>query len=517
MKKLKNKLTIQEIIKALLYVLPLAMIFSYHPVIKLGSSDSMNFELSVALIWLVAFDVVILVANIRKKEFWLGILKKWPWLLLPVWLSLSVLWSLNMTRGVLTVGIVWLMYLAIYGMWHEREMLKGEFARKWWWWLMVAALIACGWCLMQCILDVIGVGREYTLMCAGCTYKMFGFPHPNGFAIEPQFMGNLLLLPAIAMMVQAILNKQKIERKYSDLCLFGIVFVLVATLFLTFSRGAIYAFGVAMIFMSVMFLVRERRAVLKRIGAAWGVVILAFLFTLNLQGVLAQISPTDDTYWGGVSKVVNHLSLGVIEIRNEPSDGGQIRNADFGAEAHGDADAEKTQALESELTEVEDEKKAVVVVEKPVENSVEKGVEQAVFDGYVAESTDTRLRLTSAALEVWGKDARTVLFGVGLGGAGQALYNGGLSPAPKEIVQNEYASLLLETGVIGVILVAVTLILVVRAVWKVGEGGMMILAVMLSYGVTLCFFSGVPNVLHIYLLTGMVAILARNAQSDTKT
>ena len=185
-------------------------------------------------------------------------------------------------------------------------------------------------------------------------------------------------------------------------------------LFLTFSRGAIYAFVVAMIFMVVMEGVWQKS---WRVGKIFIIIALAFVFTLNLQGIMAQVSPTNDTYATGVAKVLNHLSLGVIDVRgNSSEEGASLEKIDA-------SESEETGALEFLKTERKSEKKQ--------NDDKEKGPEEAIFDGYVAESTDTRLKLTGAAVEVWKKDSATVLFGVGLGGAGQALYVNGLSPAPK--------------------------------------------------------------------------------------
>ena len=103
-------------------------------------------------------------------------------------------------------------------------------------------------------------------------------------------------------------------------------------------------------------------------------------------------------------------------------------------------------------------------------------------------------------------EPKNVLIGVGLGGAGQALYNNGLSPAPKEIVQNEYASLLLETGLVGVSLFVLTVILVLRLVWKSPTAAVMV-GLMAAYGVSLLFFSGLPNALQIYLMSGVVWVV----------
>ena len=42
----------------LLFALPVVIFFAYFPVIKLGSDSTMNFELSLPLIWLAIFGVI---------------------------------------------------------------------------------------------------------------------------------------------------------------------------------------------------------------------------------------------------------------------------------------------------------------------------------------------------------------------------------------------------------------------------------------------------------------------------
>ena len=509
--------------KFLLCILPLCLFCSYYPVIMLGKDGAMNYELSLPLIWLVVFDVTAVVLMVRRKLLFKGLKRKWLWLLFPVWLSLTVLWSLNFIRGMLTVGILWLIYLAVYGVWQPKGLIDEEFKAKWWKWFFGASLVACAWCVVQCVLDLVGVSREYTLLCQGCTYHSFGFPHPNGLAVEPQFMGNLLLAPVLTAM-WFLLKKQNSKNselepsrgrvfhnrsggpapkfqfrtrsvtvvkntsgsgflcsKFIPFCFF----ILTATLFLTMSRGAIYAFIVGAVFMTAFVVVRarkERKAMVKRVGLAWGIMVLAFGVALNLQGLMAEVSPTNDGYVDGVARVIHQVSLGKIDIR-----GGEKQEGD-------DSPPEG---------EVE-------VVENSVGNSVETDVEnsekeEAIFDGYVEGSTNTRLQLTEMGMSVWRKEPLVAMFGVGLGGAGQALYVNNLVYTPKEIVQNEYASLLLETGVVGISLLVLTLVLIVMAVWKkhsVGTG--LVLTLIVTYAITLLFFAGLPNVLQIYLLPGIV-------------
>ena len=482
---------LEKVYRGLIYILPVVLFFSYHPVIHFGASESMNFEISLPLIWLVIFDFWAFIIMVRKKKLLKGLRGKWVWLLFPGFLTISVLWSLNSVRGILTVGILWFLYFAIYAMFDLKdEFEKTGFKEKFWKVFFWSAVGICGFCILQCVLDLAGVSRVYSLMCEGCTYQSFGFPHPNGFAIEPQFMGNLLLAPAI--IAGAILVKDKSHHIFrgrgsslpssrgSDPSALGrnlrkplkilVAFIFITTLFLTFSRGAIYAFLVGLMFMSGFWLVREKQGRIKQIVKLWGLVVVAFLFALNAQGIMAAVSPTNDTYLSGVSKALNHLSLGVIDVRE------------------GEKVLEEKQGNEQELP-----------VENPVENF-------STFDGYVEESTNTRIELNEMALKVWAKDFKTVMLGVGLGGAGQALYENGLTDSPKEIIQNQYVSLLLETGLIGIGLMIFTLILIVRLVVKKSASGI-ILSLMVAYGVSLLFFAGLPNALQIYLLPALVMLL----------
>jgi len=221
--------------------------------------------------------------------------------------------------------------------------------------------------------------------------------------------------------------------------------------------------------MSVMMVVKEkkkRKKTMKHVSLTLLTTVIAFIFTLNLQGVFAQVGPTNDTYKSGVAKVLNHLSLGIIDIREQKVE------------------------VEDELSE-----KSEITADK----------NEAIFDGYVEESTEIRKMMTRNALSVWRSDFKTILVGVGLGGAGQAMYKAGLIGSPKEIVQNQYASLLLEIGVVGILLLIYTVILLLRAIIKMPMAAV-ILTLGVAYGITLVFFAGLPNALHIYLLPILLAL-----------
>ncbi|MBR3269838.1 O-antigen ligase family protein [Candidatus Saccharibacteria bacterium] len=456
----------KKLYRYFLYVLPLVLFFSYFPVISLGGNETMNFELSLPLIWLALFFILSLVMVVKKykKQLFTKVFGNILWWLFPLFATLSICWSLNPLRSFLTVGVMWLLFFAVIAFYELRENLDENFWKVFFRWFFSSALFVCAWCVVQCILDVNGANQSASLLCDGCVSQMFGFPHPNGFAIEPQFMGNLLIAPILVSVYFYIKNHNK---KY--LILFAI---FAATLFLTFSRGAIYATVVGLVFLFSFAIARAKKSEAKKVFfttlKTLGVFVISFLFTLNLQGIFAASSPTSDTYADGVAKVLNHLSLGVVDVRG----------------------SEQFEPVENST--------------KPVENSE---AQEAIFDGYVAESTDTRVRLFKSAFEIWKKDFKTMAVGVGIGGAGQALYNNGFSPAPKEIVQNEYASLFLETGLVGVLLFIIIIVLAVKVALKNRKYAGLILSLMVAYAVTFLFFSGLPNALNIILIPGLLILL----------
>lgn len=493
---------IVKMYRYLLYIMPLMLVFSYFPLIKLGENETMYFELSLSLIWLVLFDVlgILLVVLKYRREILTKIFGSILWWLFPLFVTFSVIWSLNPLRGVLTVGVMWVLFFAVLCFYNLREYLDAKFWKNFLRWFFGAFIFASLWCVLQCVLDVAGVSQDATLLCDGCVYQMFGFPHPNGFAIEPQFMGNLLLAPVV---VSGYFYLAKRDKKY--LLLF---FAFAATLFLTFSRGAIYACAVGLCFLFTFMYFRAKKA--DRKSACFSilktilVLVVSFGFTLNLQGILAASSPTSDTYLDGVSKVLNQLSLGVIDVRNGESGGAQ--GNENGASVPVE-NSEKTEGNEVPVGNVVVENSGNVVSSEDVGNFGDT-TSQSIYDGYVAESTDTRVRLFRSAISIWHQDLKTATIGVGIGGAGQALYNNGLSPAPREIVQNEYASLLLETGVAGVSLFVVLLIMAIRVFLKAPSAGLL-LALLISYGVSLLFFSGLTNALQIVLIPGILVLLPK--------
>ena len=480
---LKNPLA--KLRLCLLYTFPAALFFSYRPVLTLApTSDSMNFEFSLALLWLLLF------ALLSLGNFWRFLKQSWCvfrrslsfssaapllTLLFPLYLSLTFFWSLHPLRTILTAGVLWCLYISIIALLSRPSPLapskRALFERI----FLYSSASVCLFCWLQCLLDVYGVSRESTLLCLGCTSLSFGFPHPSGFAIEPQFMGNLLLAPVLYSLYLFARPRMHIAPASSHLSL---VFVFLSTLFLTFSRGAIYSFAVAYLFLFVINLVKLKNS---RFWRTLPLVLFSFLFTLLAQGIFAAVSPTTDTFASGVEKSISQLSLGALELDLD----GAPRSSAASEPATSDSlDAATTLPLDSSLS-------------------------SSTFSGYVAESTDVRLGFNRLALELSVSSPAQLLFGSGLGSAGTLMFERGKTNTKFEIVQNEYLSLLLETGLIGLLLALFAtgyLVLMLKKSLALPER-CLLFAVVLSFALSLNFFSGLPNALHLYLFPVLLFLL----------
>lgn len=458
MKKSDNRT--QKLLINLLYLLPLALFFSYRPVISLGTSETMNFEFSIAEIYLVLFALVSLFDLKNLFKYYGKYLI--PFVLLPLYAGLSALWSPNHLRAIFTTGLLAaLIYVALeINLIIKNNQSRIDTFRRF---LLYSALIVSAFCWLQCLLDVLGVSRNSTGLCEGCVYGAFGFPHPNGFAIEPQFMGNLLLVPAFLAIHNLIFDEKPLFKKKITQIL--IALFLSATLFLTLSRGAIYAFLVGL---AIIFFMRLK----KRSWLIIPIVLSSFLIALTAQGLLAQISPTSDTFWSGVTKTIHQLSLGKVDLRPEE--------------------------LKTEVRQVTTSPSDSTAKESTTSESTSD--QNAKFSGYVEQSTSFRTQLTKDALDVWNDSPSNLLFGTGVGSAGiKMLEKDPELGTPKEIVQNQYAEILLELGLVGAVLVIVIFITTIALDNFVFFKNPLLIGTTAAFLVSLVFFSGLPNALQVYI------------------
>ena len=149
---LKKETSFKKIYRFLVYAMPAILYFSFRPWINLGSNDTMNFDLSLPLIWLVLFDILAFILVVKKKQI-KQIFNKWMWLLLPVFLTLSILWSHDKLRSVMIIGVLWLLYFAVFSFSILQDEISDEkFKRVFLKIFFGVGIFVCIWCFMQCIM-----------------------------------------------------------------------------------------------------------------------------------------------------------------------------------------------------------------------------------------------------------------------------------------------------------------------------------------------------------------------------
>lgn len=526
--------SLSKIQKVMLLCLPFCLFFSYHPVIPIFSTSTTNFELSIPLLWLLIFAILSLPENFRLYIYSLKIViktkslvnkaprplsrhqtdKLYPHflrlftLVYPFFVTVNSIGSPNFLRAILTSGVIWCICLSLLTILQNISQYKTQIGKSFNKNLLIASTLASAFCWLQSILDIAGVPREATFLCKGCTSTVFGFPHPNGFAIESQFMANLLLAPIFLSLFYLLERPKNYSNKLNSdpypasklghFFRFGLPLFLVATLYLTLSRGAIFSFWVSVFVLFIYQIVKLikqkscRREILFRQPLIFSaVVFLPFFFTLSAQGLFTELGPTSHTFLDGVSTSVSQLSLGRIDLAKVFHETNENNNSHESHESH--------ESNKLHLSDLNTDAAA----------SVQKAPQ---FTSYIEESTNIRLNLNRLALSSWRTSLRRMLAGVGLGATGLMLYQEFPElGSPKEIIQNEYLAILYEQGICGVIMiicVAILFVLTYKLHNKNHEKTSIYGRVLaLSFALTLCFFSGLPNALHIYLLTPLFFLL----------
>ena len=440
-----------SLLERLWLMAPIMIWFSYLPRISLAEDGTMNYELSLTLIYVVILAIVGLPrvwhyrSELRQSRL------VWPASAFVGWSGLCVIWSDNHTRGLLTFTVYAALYLVFLALVAERRLLCRLLPKL----VRVAIRVTASACLLAIIQIILGtfvVTDRHTLgLCAGCVAGQFGFIRPNLLAIEPQFLGCLLLAPLLYITYLTLREKHDYAKQSLLLVL------MLTTLWLTLSRGAIYAYLASLVVM--ILLVRKWRRMLAVVGS----VALSLVICLVCQGALASANPRiDSSFTQAVSTSLNHLSMGIIRLPYQ-------------------------------------RKSLTSLPSIPREHD-----KQPAYHGYVAESTNVRLSLTKTALAAWrSNQLGQQLFGTGLGSAGIVLARQTGSRYQKEIVQNEFIEVLLERGLVGLALLGGLVALYGRLCFQ--RRDYLALAILVAYLTQWCFFSGLPNALHIYLVLALLS------------
>ena len=448
-----------------LFFAPFAMWFSYYPNFHFGKSAGANLEFSIAL----AYAVVLALAGIktiyqnRKK-----IIKNNAVLLtgfFVFWNFLTILNTQNLLRTVLVSGVwlvLWLDFLVILSL-SKNKILFQKITKNF---IFSSLVMAC----LSIIQVIYGAWTDWGL-CAGCKAQGFGFVRPSIFAIEPQFFGSMLLAP-IVLLTHKIFSKK--ASKFEKITLW----ILLFSLYLTLSRGAIFA-----AFFAILILIFVNQSFSKRKILSNTIISMSFVFSSFLSGMIfhaifTELNPRiSDGFYDSISKSVNQMSLGKIKLPK----------------------IEKAVNSKNKEFEIENYNLQGLAVEKP---------KKAMFDGYVEKSTNERTKMSDLAIETWLSNPFVMTFGVGSGSAGTAIFKTTHQISnSSEIVQNEFLSILLELGFFGFIVWTLIIFGLIRKT----KNDKYIWAIIFAFLIQWFFFSGLPNALHIYLILATIFAIIKKA------
>ena len=432
-----------------LLLAPLVVWFSYQPNIYLGHSSAMNIELSLVLIYVAVLAAIALplIFSNYQKLLRCNLVRIAG--LFILWSFMSIIWSSNLSRAILTAGVSAALFTVLLGVLSTdlkklTPILKNTYIAS-------AAFMS----VLAIIQVAYGAWLDWGL-CRGCLAAGFGFVRPSVFAIEPQFFGSLLLVP-ILILAAKFLRKTVTKTDVILLC------IMVTAMYLTLSRGAIFSLVIAIA--CLMFLYRNSLIKKSRLVFLPLVVLAGFGAGMMWHGIFTEINPrVSDGFYDSVSKSVNQLTLGKVNLPKLAAS-------------------------------------SVSQATSPSTASVETNHPKAHFSGYVETSTNERTSMLNLALQTWSKDWVTMMFGTGIGSSGRAIqqYTHKLA-TEAEITQNQYIEILLENGLIGAVLCLVAVVIYLydtrrdKLAW----------AILIAFALQWNFFSGLPNALHIYLVLAVI-------------
>ncbi len=455
---------------ALFCMLICCLPLSYQPLIHLGEQTGANIDISLI------YPVMAVLAVVSLPQLWQQrkILISAPYnqLLLAFagWNLLAIAWSDNPLRGTLVAGLVCLatiVFLSIQA--HKAILIKYKDTLLGC--LTATTIFLCLVCLWQLFGDALHVPNTFTLLPSTYQSQVFGYARVTGFAAEPQFLGSLLLIP-----FSIFLYRTLSQRNMPSLWLFGLT---TTTITLTVSRGALIAMFVAFI---LTLLLAFKQTSLRCLAVVCGTTFAAIALGIGLLTYTAEINTADRVSGqDALVKTVGQLSLGIIDI----------------SPLFSSADHATTHPLQHTTN-----------------SQVATQVGSQNAPGYVPESTDSRLSMSREALALLKDSPAHLLYGIGVGSFGVTLHNKYSAQSVASIVNNHYVETLTELGMIGIGLFIgffgfVYRALILRQAW----GYIPAVSALL---VQWLFFSGYPNVLHLWPLLGLALVLPVRSKSITR-
>ncbi|MFZ1812186.1 MAG: O-antigen ligase family protein [Candidatus Saccharimonadales bacterium] len=428
--------------------------WSYQPLINLGMSSTAHLELSFTMI----ASVLFIVLSVSRIVMMRTTLYRLPWLIAltmyVLYAGASLTYSLDPGRGlalwalvVMLLGVALSLYVWRAVIYRYRMLLL--------WSTTVGVVFSCLAAWFQIIGSAVGLSDRYTLLPAMYSAEVFGFARPTAWFAEPQFLANFLIIPLTYLLWRWLAHGTLTRVHY---LLLGFTWV---TFLATLSRG-----GYIGLFVASVILVIAYRPLRHRVVIIATSVIITAVVTFGGLGLLAHYNQRDSLNgYDSLQKTIQQISLGTVSLPTvQPT-------------------------------------MPTIPIPTPTPSAAD--------NTFVQSSTTDRQTMAQVARDVWLHDGRTMLFGVGLGGFGNAAHAHTNTLGTNSVVNNHYLETLAELGVVGFGLLLACLVVPIIALYKRRAW----LGIALIMGLTLQwnFFSGYPNVIHIWYVVGIAFALVNRA------
>lgn len=429
---------------------------SYLPVITFGVLSGVHVDATLLYVVTIGFVVTTLALMTHYKQLRMQL----PITVISIFAgysTLSILWTSNPIRGIITSLFLWLMIGLVVSMQYATvKLLKipAIVLRV----LLFAYLAVVAIVLWQLVGDATGLSPQLTLLPEQYRSTVFGVARPVGLALEPQFLASLLIFPLLGSAWRVLSGARD---KLSAILLISASSLLL----LTISRGGILAATIGLTVLLVC--IRPHWKIICR-TLFYG--LISIIVALFLQFALASINVRDSiSGTKAVANIIEQLSLGIIKLPETDS-----------------APASTAPLMPTDSTQP--------------------------TGGYVASSTDSRTTMLQNAIKLWATSLMTFLFGVGSGGFGTSLAAHIDTHATSGTVANNfYAEMLAELGLIGTALFVTFLVYVFVKLIKRRQW--LFVALLVAFLVQWNYFSGNANVIHVWAMLGIVVWLGGSAMN----
>ena len=199
-----------------------------------------------------------------------------PKLLLPAFLFgylLSALMANDLKRAAMV--FVFTVFVALVGSAIAATFTSKDLPRiEKYLYLSTAIVLAIGFFYYFC--DVFGLAPAFTGLRDIYQKEIFGFPRIQSTALEPLFYGSFLLIPYLILLTRRLVAPKTISTRHS------VLFIAIITqLFLTVSRGAIYA-GIVASFVLAIGLLMQKRVRLRSLALSFAYIVVGSLLALAM-------------------------------------------------------------------------------------------------------------------------------------------------------------------------------------------------------------------------------------------